>query len=69
MLTGAVESEQSRMVEDVLECVRNPRCLSTEEVRHEVRQIFPGPVTCRQETSCSLPSLNLRKVRLNCRAM
>lgn len=34
VLTGAVESKESRMVEEVLGCIRDPLLLSVEAVRH-----------------------------------
>ena len=42
VLTGAVQSKSMAMVEEVLECVRDPLFLSVDEVTLEARWMPPG---------------------------
>lgn len=68
VLTGAVVKKESRMLENVLKCVRD---LSTEEVRHEARQMLPGFVEALQQIAGIFlfeypkAQLNIRKHRRN----
>ena len=42
VLTGALQSENIAMVEEVLECVRDPLLLSVDEVTLEARWSLPA---------------------------